>query len=134
MADIVLDANIAKTIAHLLRSQPSRSPCLDAVHRALGDIVMSAVTSERAPIDMLVRADLVGRLAVSGGPQDALVDFDVHDGVVELRGVISSEETRNALCALAKRTGGVTTVHDHLIWVDPKSGAFLPSAEDSHRA
>jgi osmotically-inducible protein OsmY len=131
MADIVLNAEIAKVVARILRSQSSGSPKLDAFQHALGEIVMSA-TAERAPADTKIRTDIVEQLNASDGLRDSLIDIGVHHGVVELRGVVPSDGNRNILCALASRTNGVTAVHDHLIWIDPRSGVFLPSSEDSY--
>ena len=107
MTDIVLDAEVAKVIAHILRSQSGGSPRVDAVHHALGDIVMSAATTERAPADTSIRMDIVDRLYASGGLPHALINVDVHGGVVELRAVVPSDANRNTLCALALRTSGV---------------------------
>ena len=106
MTDIVLDAEVAKVIAHILRSQSGGSPRVDAVHHALGDIVMSAATTERAPAATSIR-DIVDRLNPSGGLPHALINVDVHGGVVELRAVVPSDANRNTLCALALRTSGV---------------------------
>ena len=53
------------------------------------------------------------------------VKFVVHDGVVELLGVIFDERSRPALTVLAENVPGVKSVVDHLIWVEPMSGIAM---------
>lgn len=49
----------------------------------------------------------------------------VHDGVVHLHGVVTSEEARQATSVAARSTSGVTKVYDHLGLLDPYSGFFM---------
>jgi osmotically-inducible protein OsmY len=131
MTDIALDSNVARAIARILQSQFGESRRLDAVRHVLGDILMSAVNSERLPVDDAIRKELIKRFDAHGGIPNALIDVAVHDGVVELRGMIPSQQWRKQLSTVALATNGVAAVHDHLIWADPTSGAFMPSEEDS---
>ena len=52
----------------------------------------------------------------------SLVNVEVHDGVVELRGSILGERERQALRVLAENTPGVKVVKGHLVSVEPMSG------------
>jgi CBS domain-containing protein len=54
----------------------------------------------------------------------------VVNGVVHLSGVITNEQSREATIVAAENVSGVTTVHDHLCWVEPMSGMYLNSEED----
>jgi CBS domain-containing protein len=54
------------------------------------------------------------------------VDTIVMNGVVVLKGTITDERERTALCVLAENVPGVRAVHDHLIWVDAVSGIVVP--------
>jgi len=55
----------------------------------------------------------------------------VENGVVELRGVINDDRTREALRVIAENTPGVTSVRDHLVWIEPYSGMVIDEpAED----
>ena len=54
----------------------------------------------------------------------------VRDGIVHLNGVITDERSREASIVAAENVSGVTTVHDHLCWVDPMSGMYVNSPED----
>jgi osmotically-inducible protein OsmY len=58
----------------------------------------------------------------------------VHDGVVHLSGVITEERSRQAAIVGAETVAGVKKVHDHLCWVEPMSGMYLESQEDSEMA
>jgi CBS domain-containing protein len=58
----------------------------------------------------------------------------VRDGIVHLSGVITEEKSRQAAMVAAENVAGVTKVHDHLCWVEPMSGVFLESPEDTAMA
>jgi CBS domain-containing protein len=58
----------------------------------------------------------------------------VHDGVVHLSGVITEERSRQAAIVGAENVAGVKKVLDHLCWVEPMSGMYLESPEDTTMA
>ena len=53
------------------------------------------------------------------------VIVSVNAGVVSLEGVIFNESIRDALRVAAENTEGVTKVEDHMVWVEPVTGAAL---------
>jgi CBS domain-containing protein len=55
------------------------------------------------------------------------ISVSVRDGVVDLTGVLFNEAVRPALRVAAENTPGVKTVNDHLVWVEPVTGAALGS-------
>lgn len=57
----------------------------------------------------------------------AMVDIQVHDGVVELWGTILDERQRDALKVAAENIPGVSAVKDHLAWIEPISGTIVQS-------
>jgi CBS domain-containing protein len=63
-----------------------------------------------------------------------MMNVVVRDGVVELCGTITDERERQALIVVAENVPGVTTVHDHLVWIEPNSGFVVQSQEDEARA
>jgi CBS domain-containing protein len=78
--------------------------------------------------DATIRERVIAALAgVSWAPDG---DVKVHDGVVELSGIITDERERKACIVAVENAGGVKAVHDHMVWVEPMSGIALPSAED----
>lgn len=59
----------------------------------------------------------------------AMVDVQVHDGVVELWGTILDERQRDALKVAAENIPGVKAVKDHLAWIEPISGTIVESRD-----
>jgi hypothetical protein len=49
---------------------------------------------------------------------------------VQLSGIITNFDARQATIVVAENTPGVKEVHDHLCWVETNSGAYLNSPED----
>ena len=62
------------------------------------------------------------------------VNVVVRDGIVHLTGVITEERSRQAAIVCAENVEGVKKVHDHLCWVEPMSGIYLESPEDTEMA
>ncbi len=133
MTEIRMEANVAKAIEQILRSQISGFPVVDALHRTLADILIDS-QAEETPADAEIRKTICARLDAKGGRADALIHVSVRHGAVALRGTVSSQCNRRALLELVESAPGVTAVHDHLIWIDRLSGAFLLSPEDSAEA
>ena len=59
------------------------------------------------------------------GPRDG-IDVVVTNGVVVLKGAITDERQRAALCVAAENVPGVKAVHDRLVWIDTVSGIVIP--------
>lgn len=131
MADILLDANIARAIGRALQSQVGDMPAMDSFHRALADILLTACEAEETPEDAEIRRAISSQVDAKGADRHALISVSVHDGVVEFRGTTPSESHRQALLAVARNMPGVKAVHDHMIWMDEATGVFMPSPEDS---
>ncbi len=60
----------------------------------------------------------------------AAIDVDVRNGLVSLRGTLTDERQREAIMVIAENTPGVGAIHDHMIWVEGNTGAYLLSEED----
>jgi len=80
--------------------------------------------------DATIREQLLAEMKAQQWAPLAMTDVSVHDGVVELSGVISDERQRGALKAAAENIPGVKAVRDHMVWVEPTSGFTLESPED----
>jgi hypothetical protein len=133
VTEIRLDANVAKAIGQILQSQISGVPVVDALHRALADI-LAAADREETPRDATVHNTISAKIDAEGGIPNALINVSVRNGAVELHGVISRRRDRQMLRAIVLSVPGVRAVHDHLIWIDHISGTFLLSLEDSKAA
>jgi CBS domain-containing protein len=69
--------------------------------------------------------------AFADQPWAPQVKVEVHNGVVELSGLIADERERQGCVVVAENVAGVRRVHDHLVWVEPMSGMSFPSPEDA---
>jgi CBS domain-containing protein len=78
-----------------------------------------------APGDDEIRKRLVAELEKTAWAPLGSVTIGVHDGVVELDGVISNEREREAVRVAAENVSGVKGVRDRLVWVEPISGTVV---------
>jgi osmotically-inducible protein OsmY len=131
MTDVRLDSNVARAIARVLRMDDVDLPVRRAFHGVLADILVTASDADEARSDAQIRRAICAQLDAEGGISSALINFSVKDGQVEIRGAITSEHDRETLLAIARTAYGVKEVHDHLVWMDRATHAFMPSPEDS---
>jgi signal-transduction protein with cAMP-binding, CBS, and nucleotidyltransferase domain len=80
--------------------------------------------------DQAIRDRVVAELASQPWAPVSLINVIVRDGMVELWGTITDERERQAMIVVAENVPGVTTVKDHLAWVDALSGTVLYQSED----
>jgi osmotically-inducible protein OsmY len=126
--EVKIDAKVARVVAQTLRDRWTGVPRADAICHALSEIVMAA-TIERTCADEALRQRLLLKLEGLVPLTDSLVDVDVREGTVELRGIVPSNCKRRLICSIISEVEGVSQLRDHLI--DVESGAFLLSPEDS---
>jgi CBS domain-containing protein len=72
--------------------------------------------------DALVRSAIFAELDRQRWAPRAFVDVRVDHGVVQLRGIVTSQAEREALRVATENTPGVKGIVDDLIWVEPYSG------------
>jgi CBS-domain-containing membrane protein len=99
---IVTRSNLMHAVVSLARSAPVEPKGDDAIREQLQAIMQS---EPWAPV--------------------ATVNAVVHNGVVELWGMIIDERQREALKVAAENIAGVKAVNDHLVWVEPTSGMTI---------
>ena len=75
--------------------------------------------------DAAIREQLMKIMEEQTWAPTAMVDVQVHDGVVELWGTILDERQRDALKVAAENIAGVKAVKDHLAWIEPMSGTIV---------
>jgi hypothetical protein len=56
----------------------------------------------------------------------------VKDGVVDIIGFITDENVRQAIVVATENVAGVSEVREHLCWVDPMSGTYIPPLDTKH--
>ncbi len=82
--------------------------------------------------DTAIRAKLLQYLNEQRWAHTSAMSIIVHDGVVELWGIASSDAERQALRVAAESTQGVRTVNDHLI-VQPRKPAEVAERDITSR-
>jgi CBS domain-containing protein len=82
-------------------------------------------TPEASATDGAIRDAVRAELTHSKWASAHNVTVTVQDGVVTLEGVLFNEALRPALCVIAENTDGVKSVEDHMVWVEPVTGAAL---------
>ena len=80
--------------------------------------------------DTSIREKLLAEIQKEQWAPAASVNVVVHDGVVELWGVIIDERQRQALKIAAENIAGVKEIKDHLVWIEPTSGVTIEPVED----
>jgi CBS domain-containing protein len=75
--------------------------------------------------DAAIRKQLMKIMEEQTWAPTAMVNVQVHDGVVGLWGTILDERQRGALKVAAENIPGVKAVEDHLAWIEPMSGTVV---------
>jgi len=75
--------------------------------------------------DATIRDCMLAEMANQKWAPAATTNVVVHDGVVELWGVVVDERQRTALKVAAENIPGVTAVKDHMVWIEPSSGITI---------
>jgi CBS domain-containing protein len=96
---------------------------------AIADVTRN--TADVGSSDALVRRRVLAVLR-SREWVPAGLDVRVKDGVVDVIGFITDENVRQAIVVAAENVAGVTEVREHLRWVDPMSGTYIPPMDTKH--
>ena len=110
LVGIVSRANLLQAVASLARNVPDPTADDDHIRRRIIDAMEK---NDWCPFG---------------------VNVVVRDGIVHLTGVITEERSRQAATVCAENVEGVKKVHDHLCWVEPMSGMYLESPQDTEMA
>ncbi|HTZ71432.1 MAG TPA: CBS domain-containing protein [Acetobacteraceae bacterium] len=102
MVGVVSRADIVRLLVKRLDEQPT----------AAGD-------------DVAIRDAVCAELSHARWANAHNVTVDVRKGVVTLEGVLFNEALRPALRVAAENAPGVVRVEDHMVWVEPVTGAAL---------
>jgi len=99
------------------------------------DLLRALVGRSRAaaPVaadDRTIREAILDGLENASWAPMTTVNAVVTDGVVDLWGTITDEKERRAINILAENVAGVKTVHDHMVFVEPYSGAIIDAPDD----
>ena len=92
-------------------------------------VSLARVAQPAAKDDAAIRERLLAEMQKEQWAPAATTNVVVHDGVVELWGVIVDERQREALKVAAENIPGVKAVKDHMVWVEPTSGMTIEPAD-----
>ena len=81
--------------------------------------------------DAAIRDQLMKVMEEQTWAPTAMVNVQVHDGVVELWGTILDERQRDALKVAAENIAGVKVIKDHLAWIEPMLGTVVESPDSA---
>lgn len=112
LVGIIARADLVKSLMGLLPS-PANAP---------------AVT------DAQIRARFIKEVGQEPWTSEAFIDAVVKDRVVQLRGIILNERLRTALHVIAENIPGVLGIQDHLVCIEPISGAVVSEGADLERS
>jgi CBS domain-containing protein len=96
---------------------------------------MVSMARAAAPVpagDAVIREQLLAEIQRQQWAPASTANVVVHDGVVELWGLIVDERQRDALKVAAENIPGVKAVRDHLVWIEPTSGVTIEPQESLH--
>ncbi|HZP78870.1 MAG TPA: CBS domain-containing protein [Pseudolabrys sp.] len=96
-------------------------------------VSLSHVAPPAVDDDATIREALIAELDKQGW-KPPMVDVVVHQGVVALWGAIMDERQRAAMKIAAENIPGVKGVEDHMVWIEPLSGAVIEPPGTSHAA
>ena len=96
-------------------------------------VSLARTEPKAAKDDAGIREILLAEMQKEVWAPAAMTNVVVHDGVVELWGVIIDDRQREALKVTAENIPGVKAVKDHIVWVEPTSGMVIkPGKRSSH--
>jgi CBS domain-containing protein len=79
-------------------------------------------TANIHPSDEAIRAAIEATFKAESWAPKAGVRVSVHNAVVELEGIVMSDEERKAVNVIAANAAGVVSVKDDMVFIDPGSG------------
>lgn len=108
LVGIVTRSNLLQSVAGLARGVPDPTADDDNIRSR---IIASIQKADWAPFGLSVI---------------------VRNGIVEIGGTATSEQSRDAAIVAAENVAGVTKVHDHFCWVDLASGMYVNFNQDEN--
>jgi CBS domain-containing protein len=132
------DADVSEAVDRMIRRRIKRLPVLrgEAVVGVISrsDLLKGLLAAQPRASgphpDAEIKAAIQAEIDKLTWAPRASVRVDVASGVVTLEGAITDERLRDGLKVIAENTPGVTAVRDHVAWIEPNSGLFMPPPEE----
>ncbi|HVY13591.1 MAG TPA: CBS domain-containing protein [Rhodopila sp.] len=81
--------------------------------------------------DRSIRDAIMNTLSEKSWAPRTTVNVTVNRGVADIWGSITNENERAAIRVAVENTPGVTTIHDHLVYIEPYTGTVIESPDDT---
>ena len=141
VVSIAEDADLSEAVDLMMDRHVKRLPVLrgDAVvgvisrSDVLKGLFASLPKTEAGHPDAEIKAAIQAELDKLGWAPRASVRVEVANGAVTYEGAITDERLRSGLKVIAENTPGVTEVHDHMCWIEPNSGFYVPLEGEEER-
>jgi CBS domain-containing protein len=138
---IAEDAELSEAVDRMIHRRIKRLPVLrgEAVVGVISrsDLLKGLLAAQPraggAHPDVEIKAAIQAELDKLRWAPRASVRVEVVNGVVTLEGAITDDRLRDGLKVIAENTPGVTAVRDHIAWIEPNSGFFMPSTEEDRK-
>jgi CBS domain-containing protein len=138
VVSVAEDADLSIAVDRMLKHGVKRLPVrrgeavVGVISRSdlLKALVASLPRQDGEHPDGEIKAAIEVELDRLGWAPRASVRVEARNGVVTFSGAITDERLRSGLKVIAENTPGVTEVHDHMCWIEPNSGIYLPSEEE----
>lgn len=132
------DADLSEAVDLMMHRRIKRLPVLrdEAVVGVISrsDLIKGLFASlpkaEAGHPDAEIKASIQAKLDKLGWAPRASIRVEVANGAVTYEGAVTDERLRSGLKVIAENTPGVTEVHDHMCWIEPNSGIYLPSEQE----
>jgi CBS domain-containing protein len=89
-------------------------------------LALKLIETHGKPSDGTISEYILGELARERWAPQSGIRVNVTGNVVNLEGVIFSDNERQAVKVIAENAPGVKEVHDNLVYIDPGSGMAFP--------
>jgi CBS domain-containing protein len=138
---VTADAKLENVVELMERQRIKRVAVVDKGHMvgivSRSDLMRALLTHRRAETppatladDRAIRAAILAAFEAQTWTPTTTLNVTVADGVVDVWGTITSPDERRAICVVAENVAGVKAVHDHLVYVEPYTGAVIDSPDD----
>jgi CBS domain-containing protein len=136
------DAELSEAVDRMIRRRIKRLPVLrgetvvGVVSRSdlLKGLLATKPAANAQHSDAEIRAAIQAELDKLNWAPRASVRVEVQNGIVTFDGAITDERLREGLKVIAENTPGCVGIHDHMAWIEPNSGFFMPSPEDNEKS
>jgi CBS domain-containing protein len=127
-------APLESVVATMEKARIKRVPVTSG-NRVIGvvsrsDLLRALVSRVRdvepvAQDDKAIRTAILDALEKQSWAPLTTLNVTVATGTADIWGTITNEEERHAIRVVVENTPGVTTVHDHLVYIEPYTGTVI---------